>query len=312
MKFETKFISPHMAEALLATNPINRSANLDRVLFYESEMNAGKWTMNGQGIIVSTTGKLIDGQKRLFAIIRHGKPVEMLIISDVAEEAFRTIDSGQPRQVADTLGIMGIPYPSVVAAGCAIVWKMIVGAPVRAKFSSPYALQVYERFPAFRKWIGHVGSINKVPLPQAQLIAAIVYLEDIAKRPLAAEHLFKGIVKGSDLAANDPVLTLRNRVLTHRTSHGNMGVSTVWPGIAQTLSALEDEKTLEKVYLGSNKTSLVVGPKALEANLKLLPPRMLLHDLPPPEDTGSDKRKAFNEYVKQVRGTNEVRPSVNT
>ena len=82
MKFETKFISPAMAEALLATNPINRSANLERVLFYESEMNAGKWGLNGQGIILSASGKFLDGQKRMLAIIRHGKPVEMLIIEE--------------------------------------------------------------------------------------------------------------------------------------------------------------------------------------------------------------------------------------
>lgn len=305
MKTETKFISPALAEALLSTNPINRAASYERIKFYEAEMNAGQWVLNGQGIVISLSGKLLDGQKRMHAIIRHGKPVEMLVISDVVEEAFKTLDSGQPRSTSDAMHIAGIPHPNIISAAAGLVWKMVVGADYRSKFSPGYALKVYKRYPAVRKWIGHVVGVRGCPLPQPQLLAAIVYFEDIAKNKDMAEAFFAGVTTGSELKPGNPILALRNRLFTHRANRGHVGADTLWPTVVQVIDALEEGKALTKVSIGATQNKCA-QPSKLSAHLAaLLATPQRLSDLTFVVREGGDQRKKFQAFVQELRNANQ-------
>lgn len=67
---------------------------------YAREMMQGRWIGdNGQCIVFSSDGWLVDGQHRLHAVIKSGCDVEMLVIhsSRTAEEIMSTIDVGDKR-----------------------------------------------------------------------------------------------------------------------------------------------------------------------------------------------------------------------
>jgi hypothetical protein len=60
---------------------------------------------NGDSIRIDTNGDILDGQHRLAAIVRVGKPVNVLVASGVDRETFATIDVGKRRNVNDIIGI---------------------------------------------------------------------------------------------------------------------------------------------------------------------------------------------------------------
>ena len=106
-------VTPEMAEKWLSSNADNqRQLKKARVEKYAKEMLDGMWLYNGESIVISESGRLLDGQHRLSAVIKAGIPVEMAVIDDVPDEqdgidTFTTINS-ENRSNADVLYIEGI------------------------------------------------------------------------------------------------------------------------------------------------------------------------------------------------------------
>lgn len=65
------------------------------------DMKAGRWIATHQGIAIGKSGRLLDGQHRLSAVIKAGVPVEMMVTFDIDESAIDAIDRGRKRSVAD-------------------------------------------------------------------------------------------------------------------------------------------------------------------------------------------------------------------
>jgi hypothetical protein len=70
---------------------------------YVEEMAKKKWKFTGQGIIVSTLGKIMNGQHTCRACVVSGVPIEVLVIMDVDPDAFYAMDGGRKRSPADFL-----------------------------------------------------------------------------------------------------------------------------------------------------------------------------------------------------------------
>lgn len=102
-------ISPKMAQKLLTGNHSkNRKIKKQVVESYRRQMEKGLWCANnGEGIKISDTNKIIDGQHRLLAIIAYGKPVEILVFTGIPESSMGSIDDGMKRTLADAMTIYG-------------------------------------------------------------------------------------------------------------------------------------------------------------------------------------------------------------
>jgi hypothetical protein len=88
---------------LLERNTGNRKIRLSRVFEYAEAMKKGQWAITHQGIAISRSGILLDGQHRLLAVIRSGVTVPMQVTMNVPDESFPTIDCGTPRGAHDRL-----------------------------------------------------------------------------------------------------------------------------------------------------------------------------------------------------------------
>lgn len=117
IKTVVREITPELANELLNRNGINRNLNQRLVDGLVHEMKTGNWKLTGQGITISKTGKLLDGQHRLSAIIQYGKGVQMLIIYGIDDEAFAVYDCGKKRSARDIFDIASIPNSTNIAAG---------------------------------------------------------------------------------------------------------------------------------------------------------------------------------------------------
>jgi hypothetical protein len=68
----------------------------------------GNWVLTHQGIAISKSGKLIDGQHRLAAVVKANVPVEMMVFSGLDDESIFAIDQSRPRSKFDAIKIGGL------------------------------------------------------------------------------------------------------------------------------------------------------------------------------------------------------------
>lgn len=126
---ETKVvtITPDEARKFLANNPSNRHISENEVAKLAADMKEGRWMITHQGIAISKTGRLLDGQHRLTAVIKAGIPVRMMVTFNVDEDAVEAIDRGRRRSIADVFTFEGeepwMRQPAVVAAASLLVRK---------------------------------------------------------------------------------------------------------------------------------------------------------------------------------------------
>jgi hypothetical protein len=98
IKCELIFITPQMAKEMLVGNTANRHKRRWWVEAMANAMKRGEWITTHQGIAFTASGRLLDGQHRLEAIISRGEGVWMLVTTGIAEEAFKVIDNGITQQ----------------------------------------------------------------------------------------------------------------------------------------------------------------------------------------------------------------------
>lgn len=106
-EYRTIKITPEVAGDMLANNyENNRRVNPRAVKAIAADMRDGRFvSQNGQTIIVTKSGKLIDGQHRLSAIRDSGVALTFLvaIVDDQEERVFYSIDCGKPRRLGQFL-----------------------------------------------------------------------------------------------------------------------------------------------------------------------------------------------------------------
>ena len=66
------------AQEPLTKNDHNRRLSPVRIRKFADEMQNGMWVYNGESIIVSESGRLLDGQHRLHAIVDSGAEIELI------------------------------------------------------------------------------------------------------------------------------------------------------------------------------------------------------------------------------------------
>lgn len=285
MEVKLQSVTPDMAATLLANNGHNRKLNSNRVNGLVAAMRSGEWQLNGETIIVSDTGKLMDGQHRLKAVIAFGRPVDLLVAYGANENAFHTIDTGKGRSPGDILSMSEVKNPTACAAVAKLVWQIIHRVPLTTPAPTSYLLKVLERFPSIQKWsLETNGKGANTIVPQASLVAALVYLEDIAKKPASALDFYEGVVVGANLPESSPILALRNRCINVRQSGGRLGAEWAWPITAKALSYFEAGQKVTKLrYVQSRGPAEV--PDLFDTHLAYLSPSQRLGDLLPPERT---------------------------
>ena len=113
---ERMWITPEKAKEMLGNLYEHQRPYLDRTAQrYADDMINGRWQdENPATIVISDTGKLIDGQHRLHAVIISGMTVPMYVAKGVPESVYKSIDSGTIRTVAHR--ISDIPQRNSVAA----------------------------------------------------------------------------------------------------------------------------------------------------------------------------------------------------
>jgi hypothetical protein len=109
-------ITPRIAKSWLELNTNNRKLDKRNVSHLRDAITQGEWYMNGEAIIFSDAGRLLNGQHRLWAIMLAGVGVDVLVVRGVNANSFRTLDSGRVRRTGEVLAMSGEKNSNKVAA----------------------------------------------------------------------------------------------------------------------------------------------------------------------------------------------------
>lgn len=219
---EDRTVDPPTAERFLEYNQDNRLPNKRLIDSWARTMLEGGWVEEiGDPIRFADTGKLLDGQKRLMAVIKSGVPLRFSIITGLPESAQDVMDTGQKRSVSDQLKINGYKNFMIVAASSRLLWLWENGALI----SGDPAPSNVEQLDFILTLSGEGHSIETSSTVAAgsgaqriiapSVLAACHYRMSQADAG-AAEIFFKQLSTGAIPSETSPILALRETMRRRR------------------------------------------------------------------------------------------------
>jgi len=214
-------ITPAMAAEMLARNTHNRPINKAHVKHFVEIMHRGEMVMNGETIILDTDDVVLNGQHRLTACVQSGIPFDSLVVRGIDLEAFKTIDGGKKRSVADALSMQGESHANNLAAAVqAFVAFIDFGGVIRVSTSSatkvtPQMVEhILQSHPGIR---ASMLAMRKSKLYDNQYGYLLHYLFSIVDRRLAKN--FAECLSGPHEDVGRPFVILRETLISqgHRT-----------------------------------------------------------------------------------------------
>lgn len=224
MHCEIRRITPEDAAELLKQNKSNRSLSKSHVKFFESQIRNGQMQTTHQGIAISQTGRLIDGQHRLTAIVNTGIAVDMLVGFGFPDESFSVLDSGKARTAGDVISAIGASHSTSLAASVRLfiaykeyphlLWAG--GSSARRKISNTTIKEEYEKDLEGWRWASSVARSMRLPkVITPGPAGCLLYLAatDACFDRLYLETFLEKVKMGAGLTVGDPILAYRNKSL---------------------------------------------------------------------------------------------------
>lgn len=117
LQIQKMLITPSIAREMLERNKSNRRISEPKIMQYVNDMANGKWKEGtGEMIKIATTGRILDGQHRLLAIIKANVSLYFYIVNNLEESVFDVLDTGKSRNSSDCFTIAGIKNSNQIPA----------------------------------------------------------------------------------------------------------------------------------------------------------------------------------------------------
>ena len=151
MKATIQLINPEIAKAYLALNDNNRPVSNNSVSFLAGEMITGRWQENGSPIRFSGC-RLLDGQHRLLACIKAGYSFRAVVVNDLDDDTFLSIDTGLWQRTAGQILTLGGKHNgTTLAAALVLVDRYNKGilklSNCKTKYSAVYLNELVGKYP---------------------------------------------------------------------------------------------------------------------------------------------------------------------
>lgn len=221
-------VTPELAEKMLGKNLRNRNLRPTKVGTLASTIRSGDWMVTGEGIKFDTTGRLIDGQHRLSAIIEADESVDMFVFRDLNPDVQMVIDTGAKRSAADALKFAGVPGESNVLAAMAriaVVWneggyQRAGASSFRREVTNTEVVEWVLENPAAADAIPMARAVSGLGAPISTVSFAAMLLIDV--EPEDAARFFSDIANLRTRGKGDPIYTLLKRYELARAGKENL------------------------------------------------------------------------------------------
>ena len=212
MKSEVVTITPGIAKEWLLLNSNNRNLSSPTVTQYAKDMLEGKWQANGETIKFSSEGNLIDGQHRLAAIVKSNVSIPMLVVRELPEDSFHSIDIGLRRSSAQILMLSGFKNTASLAAAARWVTVLELGRADGTKVSQSEIFAAIEKHPLLNHYAEfRSGHRFRRLLPSCCLAVFVLAAEKFERQKV--DQFYLSVLSGEELLQGDPAFVLREKFL---------------------------------------------------------------------------------------------------
>jgi hypothetical protein len=228
MKIELITVNKQVAEDFLKNNDANRKLKEKVVKRYANDMRKGIWKQNTAELIkISKTGKLLDGQHRLSAIIMADIEIPMYIAFDLEDDVFDVLDTGSTRTAGDTFRVAGLGYssslPSIIQFS-EVLFKFGRSTKSSPRLTNQELLTKYKEKEDYYLDVAckshtFYGQFAKI-LPPTTIGGFIIFFN--SKSSADCELFFQELCTGQNVT-NKTIFVLRNKLIENKTSVKKMG-----------------------------------------------------------------------------------------
>jgi hypothetical protein len=120
----TVLITPEVAKLMLGYNRANRTLQPLRVEKYAGQMSRGRWTQIGNTISFSKSGRLLNGQHTLWAIIKSGQSYVYIVVLGLDDAAQEDMDQVTKRSLAQALTLRGEKDSTLLGGAVRMIWQI--------------------------------------------------------------------------------------------------------------------------------------------------------------------------------------------
>lgn len=247
-------VTPAMAQEFLKANTSNRPLRKDYVAELASTMRRGEWSLNGETIKFAKNGRLLDGQHRLSAIIESRVPIDIMVVRNVDDGAFATIDMNRKRTAADALAIAGYPNEKLVAASVRLILLLSDNKPnARVVYSHTQIKEWCDAyFEELSRFIPLGRMVAKSNMCESSIVVALCYFFN-QKDPSATNTFFSRVADGVGLRNGSPIAALRSRLTTNATSPAKLPRVDVVALIIKSWNAYREDRDIDVIAWRSDE-----------------------------------------------------------
>lgn len=209
-------VTPRIAQDWLNRhNDQNRRVRESHVATLAQAMEAGRWLENGVPIAFSRTGRLLDGQHRLRAVIASGRSQWFSIVRGLPDAVYDTYDQGSARTTADLLDARGEVNTNTLAASARLLLNYRRSGHFRDPNPAPSRAEILahvDQEPGLRDSVRTaLGLRHELRAIQPALLVTLYHLCQ-EKSPEDATIFFERWASGLGLTErDDPIYVLRTR-----------------------------------------------------------------------------------------------------
>lgn len=217
--------TPKIAEDFLSRSRANRPLVQRVVDTYARIMADGGWRVNGEPLIVNSSGELLNGQHRLRAVMQADTEVPMLVVWGIDDDAFDTIDTGRSRAGRDLIGIAGYNDSSTLATAAGWLWRYKRSDGILTLTSSRFKPTNHDLLETLRAYPGLLESLpfgHSLSGLMGRGLATFCHYICSDRDRTAADKFFTDLAEGANLHKGQAVWVLRNVLLDNKTAKHKM------------------------------------------------------------------------------------------
>lgn len=208
---EHVLVTPEVAAEFLRHNTHNRSQKPVFQDRYADDMAQGDWSWTGEPIRFDVSGRLLDGQNRLHALIAADVSLPFIVIRGLPPESQDDMDTGASRKFSDVLKLAGEANANQLAAIVRRVaaWELGYRRNLNGVVTSYHALRrTLDEHPEIRDLVTPSRKVaDACGLSGAIAGLAWWVLSNIDADD--AEFFFARLGDGQSLIKGDPIFELR-------------------------------------------------------------------------------------------------------
>lgn len=214
LRIRVEIVTPEIATKWLEQNTSNRNIVQATVERYARDMKAGRWHLTGEPIQFGISGRLLNGQHRLWACIFSDTTFETVVVRGIVneDEVVDVIDTGTKRTLGGAFQIHGEKDANLLASVVTLCWRYDTNTLTsRTGLTHEEGLEYLRENPGIRESLVIARAAYTSMRAQPTAAAAAYYLNARVDQE-RAEEFWRLVATGEGLTQGSPILAFRRWV----------------------------------------------------------------------------------------------------